>query len=114
MCPKCIQEEEAAEDTVAEFLRDVKKASVDDIHKATGVKHKVILRMIQRGRIFSGTISYPCETCGAPITEGRVCNDCNKSITGQINKPEAWQAPKKQEPAKKDERMYIKDLLGRK
>lgn len=113
MCSKCIQEEELAEDAVAEYLRETKKASLDDIHKATGVKHKVILRMIQRGRVFSGAISYPCETCGSPITEGRVCNACNKNITGQL-KPEEWQAPKKQDPGKKDERMYIKDLLGRK
>lgn len=115
MCPNCIREEEMAEDIVAEFLRDVKKASVEDIHKATGIKHKVILRMLQRGRIFSGEISYPCETCGAAITEGRVCNACNRNISSQLSKPaEDWQAPKKQETAKKDERMYIKDLLGRK
>ncbi len=115
LCPKCMQEEEEAEDVVAEYLRDAKKASIDDIHTATGVKHKVILRMIQRGRVFSeGAISYPCETCGSPITEGRVCGDCTHSITSQLKtKTEGWQAPRKQEHVKKDAQMYIKDLLGR-
>jgi ribosomal protein L32 len=111
ICPECIREEELAEEKVAEFLREAKSASLDEIHEATGVKHKIILRMLRSGRIFSDAIiSYPCETCGAPITEGRVCDDCSKNIIGQV-KTEEWQPQKQVESRKRDERMYITEMI---
>jgi hypothetical protein len=112
LCPNCVRAEEDAEDRVAEYLRNTDKASLEDIHKATGVKHKVILRMLKRGRIFSdAVISYPCETCGAPINEGRVCAACSRNIVNQIKQPEEWKPQERQESVRKDERMYTKDLL---
>jgi len=115
LCPNCIREEEAAEDRVSEFLKEHKRASLDDIHNATGVKHKVILRMIKRGRIMTDAIiTYPCETCGQPISAGRVCDDCNKNIISQLKKEE-WQPQQDQRSeSSKNERMYINDLLKKK
>lgn len=114
LCNNCIRAEEEAEDKVAEYLRNTVKATLEDIHKATGVKHKVILRMLKRGRIFSDAIiSYPCETCGAPINEGRVCINCSKNIVGQV-KHEEWKPEKRLESIRKDEKMYTKDLIQRK
>lgn len=113
LCQDCMRAETEAEDRVAEYLRSTRKASLEDIHQATGVKHRTILRMIKRGRIFSDTIvSYPCETCGAPITEGRVCDDCSKNIISQLKPEPAKLAP--QPEARKDERMYTKDFLHKK
>ncbi|HWQ61264.1 MAG TPA: flagellar protein, partial [Negativicutes bacterium] len=112
LCANCVRAEEEAEDKVAEYLRNADKASLEDIHQATGVKHKIILRMLKRGRIFSDAIiNYPCETCGAPITEGRVCADCSKNIVGQMKAPEEWKPQTRQESVRKDEKMYTKDLL---
>lgn len=114
LCPACIRLEEEAEDKVAGFLRGTRTASLEEIHKATGVKHKVILRMLKHGRIFSDAIiSYPCETCGAPITEGRVCDRCSKNIVGQL-KPEEWKPTKQPESYRKDERMYTQELYKKK
>ena len=113
LCPECLRLDVEAEDKVAEFLRETAKASIDEISQATGVKAKIILRMIKRGRITSDvTISYPCDTCGAPITEGRVCEACAHNITKQL-KPEEWQAPQKQAQGKKEDRMYINDMLNK-
>ena len=53
-----------------------------------------------------------CETCGAPITEGRLCQSCNKNITDQL-RVEAWEPKKEDAGKKKDDRMYIKDLLNK-
>jgi hypothetical protein len=112
LCANCLRAEEEAEDKVAEYLRNAEKASLEDIHQATGVKHKVILRMLKRGRIFSDAIiTYPCETCGAPITEGRVCSDCNKNIVGQLKPTEEWRPKERQESVRRDERMYTRDIL---
>ena len=115
LCPSCVREEEAAEDRVSEFLKEQKRASLEDIHKATGVKHKVILRMIKRGRITADAIiTYPCETCGQPISAGRVCDECNKNIISQL-KTDEWQSqPDQRLESAKNERMYIKDLIKRK
>lgn len=110
LCQECIRLEDEAEDKVARYLRGASRASLEEIHQATGVKHKVILRMLKRGRIFTDAIiTYPCETCGVPITEGRVCDRCSQNIVGQL-KTEEWKAPKQAESTRRDERMYTKDL----
>jgi hypothetical protein len=115
LCQTCIRAEEEAEDKVAAFLRGASRASLEEIHQATGVKHKVILRMLKRGRIFSDAIvSYPCETCGVPITEGRVCDRCSKNIVNQLKQPEEWKPAKQAESVRKDERMYTQELYRKK
>ncbi len=112
LCTNCMRAEEEAEDKVAEYLRNRQKASLEEIHKATGVKHKVILRMLKRGRIFSDAIvTYPCETCGAPITEGRVCSNCNKNIADQLKPTDEWKPKERPESVRRDERLYIRDIL---
>jgi len=113
MCPNCLRSEELAEDKVAEYLRETARATMDEIASATGVKHKVIMRMIQRGRISSSAqISYPCETCGTQIVIGRVCDICAKNITDHI-KVESWQ-PTKVAESKRAERIHITDMIKKK
>jgi hypothetical protein len=116
MCPNCIRQEELAEDKVSEYLRENnRKASVEDISRETGVKTKVIFRMLQRGRLESlgVEISYPCENCRSPILHGRLCDNCSKNLVRQF-KPEEWKPQEKQESAKRDEQMYTRNLLHRK
>lgn len=112
LCPNCVRAEEDAEDKVAAYLREADKASLEDIHQATGVKHKVILRMLKRGRIMSDAIiTYPCETCGAPISAGRVCDNCSRNIVNQLKPNEEWKPQDRQESVRRDEKMYTKDLF---
>lgn len=110
LCQDCLKLEEAAEAKVAEFLREVRRrATIEEIQEATGVEHKVILRMIKKGRIFSEfPLEYPCEHCGAPITEGRLCNNCSKTILEQLKarKPHF----EEDAAAKAKKGMYTKDL----
>lgn len=85
LCPECIEMEDDAEHRIGEFLRDAGTATIDEIREATGVKERTILRMMKRGRVFaSGQIAYPCETCGAMITEGRLCNKCSSGFLRQV------------------------------
>ena len=86
LCPDCYRLEEENEEKVARYLRDHPgKASINEVHEATKVPEKTILKMIKKGRI-TGDIemSYPCESCGKPITEGRVCQECGKKVLDQI------------------------------
>lgn len=108
ICPECFIRAEKDEAKVVEFLRQKNKASLEEIHQATGVKHKVIMKMVQRGRIFQGgdvQVNYPCEICGTPIYEGRLCDKCSKNILDQVRKKE-WEPPQEELPAKRRERMY--------
>lgn len=105
LCPDCQRKELEAEEIVAAFLRKTQKASIEEIHEATGVKEKVILRMINRGRIVGDfEITYPCENCGAQITEGRLCISCAKNFVEQV-KP-VWSENK--DDNRKQLRMYTK------
>lgn len=88
LCPACYAEEEVYEHKIGEYLRDFGKASIEDIHKATGVKEKIILRMIKSGRLFVdgiNTINYPCDMCGDPIIEGRLCSKCSSGFAKQVH-----------------------------
>ncbi len=115
LCADCYRQEEEDVEKVAEYLREKTKASLEEIHQATGIRHKVILRMIKRGRIVTDTeITYECELCGAPIIEGRLCADCSKTITEQLKpKVEEWSKPEPRDLGKKDERLYIRDMFKR-
>ncbi|WP_094603829.1 hypothetical protein SPSIL_042390 [Sporomusa silvacetica DSM 10669] len=107
ICPDCYRRQEDDAETVVEYLRDVDKATLDEIHQATGVKHKIILRLLHSGRIMGSTISYPCETCGTLIDAGRLCDKCSKNILDQIRTDERHQEHEPQSPSPKNRsRMY--------
>ena len=99
MCSECRIEYEKQVETVLEYMRDVPKATVVEISKATGIREKIIFDLIKRGALIGseGTISYPCEKCGKPIEQGRLCNEC---IT-QINKEMGLLKPAEPEPETK-------------
>lgn len=113
VCPDCYRKQEEDAERVMEYLRDVAKATLEEIHEATGVKHKIILRLLRSGRIMGSIISYPCETCGTLIEEGRLCTQCSKNILEQIMIDEKHEEHERNEldPSKRiRSRMYGKVL----
>ena len=101
LCPECYRIEEENEDKVAQYLRANRRASISEIHEATGVDEKIILKMIKKGRITGDIqVEYPCESCGKPILEGRVCAECGRRVLEQI-KPETKPAPTPPEPVRR-------------
>lgn len=98
LCPECFRIEEANEERVAKYLRSNPHASITQVNEATGVPEKVILKMIKKGRITGDIrIEYPCESCGKPIAEGRVCPECGRRVLEQL-KGEIKPAHKTSEP----------------
>ena len=98
ICPDCYQLLEEQESKVAAYLRDNQRASITEVHEATGVPEKVILKMIKKGRIVGNiALEYPCETCGKPINEGRVCTECGRRVLDQL-KTDPRPAAKPAEP----------------
>ena len=86
LCPECLDKEEEQERLIIDFLRKKEKASVEEIHRETGVKERTILRMMKKGRFLNyGDIAYKCESCDNLITEGRVCDECGRNILKQVD-----------------------------
>lgn len=101
MCVDCFRREQEDEDTVAKYLRNRQNSSIEEIHEATKVDVKVILKMIRKGRVTGGTIiSYPCDSCRQPITSGKYCKECSSGVLDQVKqepKPEPKPEIRKQE-----------------
>lgn len=113
MCPDCYRLEEEKQAVVAEYVRDHPKSSVEEIHEATGVKEKTIFRMIKSGRFVDSLISYPCEMCGQPISEGRFCLKCNQNLIQQVKEAEAKRVEKEKTLAKTIENKQDKQVQGK-
>lgn len=111
LCPQCYEQEEVHEHTVSEYLREVGKATMEEIHKATGVQEKIIARMLKSGRLYSkGLIGYPCEMCRQPIYDGRLCADCASGLTKQVQKVnEDREYEQRAQHQRTGLRMYTKD-----
>lgn len=97
MCPACYEQEEKDEMKIVEYLREKNKASMEEIHEATGVKERTIFRMIKAGRFMGiSDISYPCEVCGTLIFGGRMCDKCNTDFLKQVKESKLDRAAKVQ------------------
>ena len=108
LCPECYAQEEVHEHTVGEFLREHGKATIEEIHEATGVKEKIIVRMLKSGRLFSdGLVGYPCEMCRKPIYEGRLCSSCGSGYAEQVRQVSENRTAIEQQ--RSGVRMYTKD-----
>jgi len=100
---------EEQEMKVAAYLRDNRRASITEVHEATGVSEKIILTMIKKGRIVGDiAMEYPCESCGKPISEGRVCGECGRRVLNQLKTDprSATKPPESPAPGKKGEGLH--------
>lgn len=89
LCPVCIKEIEDEYIRCAEYLREHKLVSLYELSEATEVSVKQITRFIKEGRISVAdfpNISYTCESCGAPIREGKLCKKCSERLNKDIKK----------------------------
>lgn len=93
ICDACFKEEEKAYETVYQFLRkrENRQAHLHEVVEGTGVSEGLILKFIRNGRIQLSNfpnLEYPCEKCGNPIREDRLCESCKKDIHKQLNQLE--------------------------
>ena len=92
VCKDCIQQEKDFEEQVIKYIRDNPGSSVKEVMEATGATEKMMKRMMQDG-IFSNAAvkrdenaTYPCMSCGRPITSGTYCMDCLSRLRDQTRK----------------------------
>lgn len=115
ICLACQDAEEELIQVVADYLRDKKNASIEEVHQATGAKHKTILRMIRAGRIRADqgiALFFNCEKCGVPIKEGRFCESCGRKLSCELNEAMRGMrdnARPEEQNSRTGSRMYSKD-----
>lgn len=86
LCPECIDKIEQDFDKVYSFLKENGPAHIDAIHEATGVEKKLIMKFLAENRFEGVQVSYKCETCGATINSGKLCEKCAQDLNAQIKK----------------------------
>lgn len=116
ICERCRQKEEEEFRQVKEYLWDKKGATIEEVHEATGVERKKIIKFIREGRLIAEgldvEIFVECKRCGEPILQGNYCSSCLKELEeGFVNKK---QKPLKKKKRSGKERMYLKDRLTKK
>jgi uncharacterized protein len=84
ICPDCIKKQEEEFLTVAAYLREHHRCTLQELSEETKVSISRIRKFILDGRIILTdlpNLQYPCESCGAMIRKGKVCDQCLQTIT---------------------------------
>ncbi|MFC0187349.1 TIGR03826 family flagellar region protein [Fictibacillus aquaticus] len=89
-CDACYVNEEKQYEAVYKFIRrsENRLATLMETHIKTGVPEKTIIKFIHQGRIRVKdfpNFAYPCDGCGAPMTDGRLCQVCKDSIKKDLD-----------------------------
>ncbi len=84
ICPKCAEAEEEDFEKINEALRECPNQTVDELHEATEVEKKVIIRLVENGRVASEATmaDVKCGRCGAPAISltKRLCEKCSLEL----------------------------------
>ncbi|MHC0038165.1 TIGR03826 family flagellar region protein [Pseudoneobacillus sp. C159] len=102
ICPDCFQKQEDDYEKVSGYLRKHRTATISQVNEDTGVTITQIRQFILAGRISVTdlpNLSYPCESCGNLIREGKRCLSCHQTInqlSAQMEKSSQEQAKEKE------------------
>ncbi|WP_229720031.1 TIGR03826 family flagellar region protein [Oceanobacillus neutriphilus] len=85
ICNDCYKKEEEDFRSVYNFLRkrENRTATIGQIVEATDVDETLIQKFIREKRLQPShfpNLSYPCERCQRPITEGTICDSCQNEL----------------------------------
>ena len=94
MCLDCFTVEQEMEQRVMEYVRENRQVNVKDIVDNTGVKERLVIKMIREGRFMQSEypVAFPCESCGEPIFHGKVCRKCSEKFMDEVAKLNAANA----------------------
>lgn len=86
VCPVCIKEEEDNYLKVFHFLSTRPGATAQEIAQATEVDIREIYRFVRENRLQLVKVDTGlfCESCGIPITQGKMCEKCVKQLSAEI------------------------------
>jgi flagellar operon protein (TIGR03826 family) len=102
VCPDCAEELDRCFRIVKNYLYDHPDANIFDTARETGVPEKMVLGFLREGRLsVSGAEGMlECESCGAPISGGRFCLDCQNRLESELGSACKPEQAKKEEARK--------------
>jgi flagellar operon protein (TIGR03826 family) len=83
VCPECVKEEERMFFIVRDYLKENRRATINEVHEATEVPLTTIMKFLRDGRLSTldnPNLKFPCDSCGEPISEGRYCRSCKERL----------------------------------
>lgn len=89
VCDVCYKEEEAQFNKVYEFIRKSsnRTATMAQVVEATEVEEELIIRFVKSGKLRLAqfpNLGIPCEQCGKPINDGRLCKECSQNFGKEL------------------------------
>ncbi|MFV9510513.1 TIGR03826 family flagellar region protein [Tepidibacillus sp. LV47] len=100
VCPACDREIEEEYQRCAEYIREHRLVNLYELSEATKVSVKQITKFIKEGRISIAELpnmTYPCESCGEPIREGKLCPSCRSRLEKGIKQAIEMQTMKEEQ-----------------
>lgn len=105
ICPNCKDKLEQDFQNVKKYVREHRRAELQEVSEECDVEVKQIQQWIREERLeftSDSPVKIPCENCGAPIQSGRFCAKCKSTMSNNLSK--AIEKPKIEPPVKKDVR----------
>ncbi|HEY5039496.1 MAG TPA: MerR family transcriptional regulator [bacterium] len=115
ICPACIKEEENNYLKIFHYMSALPSATAQEIAQATEVDIKEIYRYVRenRLRLVKSDTGLFCESCGVPISQGKVCEKCrnklSEEIRNDINKNKHARSTPPSKSQKTNGPKYLKD-----
>ncbi|MBB5173765.1 TIGR03826 family flagellar region protein [Texcoconibacillus texcoconensis] len=119
VCSNCYQEVEEMFRTVFNYIRkrENRTATMRQVVEGTGVSEDQIIRFIKEGRLKLSqfpNLTYPCESCGSEIREGRICESCRTGIKSDLKHEEDLKAvEERQKQEERDRNRTYHSLNGK-
>lgn len=118
ICPACVKEEDNNYLKIFHYLSTRPSATAQEIAQATEVDIKEIYRYVRenRLRLVQGDTGLRCESCGIPISQGKLCENCAKTLSEEIKSDLEKFRQNKQKTAPNDairDPKYLKDRRGK-
>jgi len=97
ICDRCRQKEEDDFLTVRDYLRTHPGATIPEVAEKTEVLEATIQHFINSGRLerVGAQLSHTCQTCGATIQSGLICQPCSQRLQDEVKKLRGSIAAKK-------------------
>lgn len=88
ICPSCKDKLEKKFQEVKKYVEENPSDGITQVAEANEVSPKQIQRWIREERLaFSADsgVGIDCESCGAMIRSGRLCDKCKENLLGAVN-----------------------------
>src|SRR5579859_4526753 len=116
ICPACIKEEDDNYLKIFHYLSTRPSATAQEIAQATEVDIKEIYRYVRenRLRLVKTDTGLYCESCGVPISQGKICDKCRQKLSEEFkNNIDQLKQNKQKGPHSGDEKRDPKHLKDR-